>query len=266
MSNIVAPISSSVTKPGDGYVQSFARGLAVIRAFNAQRPQMTLSEVAEVTGLTRAGARRILLTLVQLGYVQSEGRWFRLTPRILELGFSYLSSMPFWNLAEPIMENLAKEAQECCSATVLDGSDIVYVMRIPTRRVMSVNLGIGSRLPAYCSAMGRILLAGLSAEELDAVLQHTDLVAYTPSTLVDPTALKAEIGQCRAQQWCLVDQELETGLVAIAVPILDRGGRTVAALNLSGQAHRISAEQMRHDLLPLLQQAAEKINELMRRV
>src|SRR5690606_20534022 len=266
MSNTVETSPSSTAKPGDGYVQSLARGLAVIRAFNAERPQMTLSEVAEVTGLTRAGARRILLTLVQLGYVHAEGRWFRLTPRILELGFAYLSSMPFWNLAEPIMEGLAKTAEECCSATVLDGTDIVYVMRIPTRRVMSVNLGIGSRLPAYCSAMGRVLLAGLPEAELDEVLRQTDLVAYTPSTRVEPGALKQAIAQCRAQQWCLVDQELETGLVAIAVPILDRGGRTVAALNLSGQAHRISAQQMETELLPLLQQAAEKINELMRRI
>ncbi|GGX22246.1 IclR family transcriptional regulator [Pigmentiphaga litoralis] len=253
-------------RPGDAYVQSFARGLSVIRAFNARRAAMTLTEVAEVSGLTRAGARRILLTLVQLGYMTNEGRLFRLTPRILELGFAYLTSMPFWDLAEPIMEALAAEVHESCSATVLDDVDIVYVLRIPTGKIMSINLGIGSRLPAYCSAMGRVLLAGLPDEQIDAVLKRSDLRAHTPLTLVDPVQLKQAILDVRKQGWSLVNQELETGLVAISVPILDRNGRTVAALNLSGQAHRITADQMRERLLPPLLAAADRINALMKRV
>jgi IclR family pca regulon transcriptional regulator len=253
-------------RPGDAYVQSFARGLSVIRAFNARRAAMTLTEVAEVSGLTRAGARRILLTLVQLGYMTNEGRLFRLTPRILELGFAYLTSMPFWDLAEPIMEALAADVHESCSATVLDDVDIVYVLRIPTGKIMSINLGIGSRLPAYCSAMGRVLLAGLPDEQIDAVLKRSDLRAHTPLTLVDPVQLKQAILDVRKQGWSLVNQELETGLVAISVPILDRNGRTVAALNLSGQAHRITADQMRERLLPPLLAAADRINALMKRV
>ncbi|RZS84587.1 IclR family transcriptional regulator [Pigmentiphaga kullae] len=263
---VSAGAESDAVKPSDAYVQSFARGLAVIRAFNAERPAMTLTEVAEAAGLTRAGARRILLTLVQLGYVAAEGRQFRLTPRILELGFAYLTSMPFWDLAEPIMEQLTNEAHQSCSATVLDGTDIVYVLRIPTGRIMSINLGIGSRLPAYCSAMGRVLLAGLADAEIDAALARSDLRAHTPLTVTDPAQLKAAILKVREQGWSLVDRELETGLVAIAAPIRDRSGRTVAALNLSGQAHLVTARQMQDELLPLLSRAAERINDLMKRV
>ncbi|CPO14497.1 IclR family transcriptional regulator [Burkholderia pseudomallei] len=134
-------------KPGDSYVQSFARGLAVIRAFDAEHPEQTLTEVASATGLTRAGARRILLTLQTLGYVEADGRLFRLTPKILDLGFAYLTSMPFWNLAEPVMEQLSARIHESCSAAVLDRTEIVYVLRVPTHKIMTINLSIGSRLP-----------------------------------------------------------------------------------------------------------------------
>lgn len=158
------PHSSSDTpspQPGDSYVRSFARGLEVIRSFSQKAPTQTLSEVAQRTGLTRAGARRILLTLQALGYVDSDGRQFRLTPRILDLGFAYLSSMPFWSLAEPEMESLADEIGESCSAAVLEGTDVVYVLRVHTHKIMRTSLGVGSRLPAYCTALGRVLLAGL---------------------------------------------------------------------------------------------------------
>src|SRR3990167_2972104 len=136
--------ADAAPRPGDSYVQSFARGLAVIRSFDARAPQQTLTEVAQRTGLTRAGARRILLTLEGLGYVSSQGRQFSLTPKILDLGFAYLSSQPLWNLAEPVMEKLVEEVKESCSAAVLDGADIVYVLRVPTHKIMSINLGIGS--------------------------------------------------------------------------------------------------------------------------
>ena len=148
----------SAPAPGDNYVQSFARGLEVIRSFNAQAQQQTLSEVAASTGLTRAGARRILLTLQTLGYVDGDGKYFHLTPRILELGFAYLSSLPIWNLAEPVMERLADQVKESCSAAVLDRSDIVYVLRVHTHKIMSLNLGVGSRLPAYCTSLGLSLI------------------------------------------------------------------------------------------------------------
>ena len=148
-------------QPSDSYVQSFARGLSVIRAFGPDRAQMTLSEVAAVTGLRRAGARRILLTLEHLGYVTVEDRRFALTPRILELGYAYLSATPLWNLALPYMEEVAEQTRESCSVSVLEGADVVYILRLSTHKVMTINLAVGSRLPAWVTSMGRVLLAGL---------------------------------------------------------------------------------------------------------
>ena len=249
--------------PGDSYVQSFARGLEVIRSFRAAAPAQTLSEVAAHTGLTRAGARRILLTLQTLGYVQSDGRLFRLTPRILDLGFAYLSSMPIWNLAEPAMEALRDEVKESCSAAVLDATDIVYVLRVPTHKIMSITLGVGSRLPAYCTSMGRVLLADLPDDEVMARLRASDLRAMTRSTLTDPDALLARVRLARRQGWCLVNQELEEGLISLAVPITNRSGRTVAALNISGQANRTNTKVAQEDLLPALQEAARRISGLL---
>lgn len=212
-------------KPSDSYVQSFARGLSVIRAFNAERPAQTLSEVAEATGLTRAGARRILLTLVSLGYVSFEGRLFRLTPKILDLGFAYLTSMPFWNLAEPVMEELVQTVHESCSASVLDGTEIVYVLRVPTQKIIALNLSVGSRLPAFCTSMGRVLLSGLPEERLDIVLRESDRRARTQRTVTDVDALKAIVAGVRQQGWALVDQELEEGLISLSTPIRNRGRR-----------------------------------------
>src|SRR3989344_4139235 len=222
-------------KPSDSYVQSFARGLEVIRSFSAATPQQTLSEVAVQTGLTRAGARRILLTLQTLGYVETDGKLFRLSPRILDLGFAYLSSLPIWNLAEPVMEDLVEEVRESSSAAVLDGLDIVYVLRVPTHKIMRTTLGVGSRLPACWTSMGRMLLAGLPDDEL----------------------------QARQQDWCLVNQELEEGLISIAAPLTNRTGQTVAALNISGQANRTSAAVMQERLLPTLLSAARTISRMM---
>lgn len=250
-------------KPGDSYVQSFARGLDVIRSFSGAAPRQTLTEVAGRTGLTRAGARRILLTLQTLGYVECEGKLFTLTPRILDLGFAYLSSMPMWNLAEPAMEALADQVKESCSAAVLDGSDIVYVLRVPTRKIMKIALGVGSRLPACCTSLGRVLLAGLPDDEVARRLAAAPLVAHTRHTITDPAALLAKVQQARRQGWAQVNQELEEGLVSIAAPITNRGGRVVAALNVSGQANRTSARQMQERMLPPLLAAAQSISRLL---
>lgn len=257
------PAALASPTPGDAYVQSFARGLQVIRCFSAEAPQQTLSEVAERSGLSRAGARRILLTLQALGYVGSEGRLFRLTPRILDLGFAYLSSMPIWNLAEPAMQALATEVGESCSAGVLEGSDIVYVLRVPTRKIMSIGLGVGSRLPAYCTSMGRMLLAGLDDAQALALLEASQLQPLTRHTLTEPEQVLTRIRQARKQGWCLVDQELEEGLVSLAAPLSDRSGRTIAALNISGQANRSSARQMQETMLPALREAAARISALL---
>ena len=250
-------------QPGDAYVQSFARGLEVIRAFSANAPCQTLTEVASRSGLSRAGARRILLTLTHLGYVRNVGKLFSLTPRILDLGFAYLSSMPIWNLAEPVMQALVEKVKESCSAAVLDSTDIVYVLRMPTHKIMSISLGVGSRLPAHCTSMGRVLLSALPEDQLMACLAASSITARTRHTLTDTSALLHEIAQVRVQGWSLVDQELEEGLVSMAAPIINRAGQTVAALNVSGQANRTSATTMRDTMLPALLAAAATVSGLL---
>jgi len=258
-----SPTAEAAPRPGDSYVQSFARGLEVIRSFSAQAPRQTPSQVAAASGLTRAGARRILLTLQTLGYVETDGKLFSLTPRILDLGFAYLSSMPIWNRAEPVMEALVQQVQESCSAAVLDATDIVYVMRVPTHKIMSISLGVGSRLPAYCTSMGRLLLAGLDEDDLRARLVASAPAALTKHTVTDIDVLLSKIAQARRQRWCLVNQELEEGLISIAAPVINRAGRTVAALNITGQANRTSAKVMQETMLPALLAAAQKISGML---
>ena len=265
MANAATPLTSAVThpKPGDAYVQSFARGLEVIRSFSASAPCQTLTEVAVRSGLSRAGARRILLTLEHLGYVRSDGKLFSLTPRILDLGFAYLSSMPIWNLAEPVMQTLARQVKESCSAAVLDGTDIVYVLRVSTHKIMSISLGVGSRLPAHCTSMGRMLLSALPEDQLLACLAASSITARTRYTLTNTDALLHEIAQVRCQGWSLVDQELEEGLVSMAAPISNRAGQIIAALNISGQANRTSAKTMQNTMLPALLAAAATVSSLL---
>lgn len=257
-------LTSDQPKPGDSYVQSFARGLAVLRSFGADAPAQTLTEVAERAALTRAGARRILLTLLHLGYVATEGRLFRLTPKVLELGFAYLSSLPVWTQAQPVMEDLVESLRQSCSAAVLDGDEIVYILRVPAHKIMSINLGVGSRLPAYCTSMGRVLLAGSPPVTLRARLNEMARTRHTPHTIVDPAQLEAAIVQVRVQGWSLVREELEPGLVSMAAPIVDRNGRVVAAINISGQANNPSPTQLLETCLPALLAAAAKINILVR--
>lgn len=262
MANTASP-SATAPKPGDTYVQSFARGLEVIRSFSASAPRQTLTEVAGRSGLTRAGARRILLTLEHLGYVHNDGKLFSLTPRILDLGFAYLSSMPIWNLAEPVMQSLVEQVKESCSAAVLDGTDIVYVLRVSTHKIMSISLGVGSRLPAHCTSMGRMLLSALPEDQMLACLDRSNLLARTRYTLTDRAALVEEVARVRQQGWSLVDQELEEGLVSMAAPITNRTGQTIAALNISGQANRTSAKAMQDTMLPALLAAAATVSQML---
>ena len=251
-------------KPGDGFVQSFARGLEVIRSFSADSTSQTLSEVAAQTGLTRAGARRILLTLQTLGYVHSDGKYFELTPRILDLGFAYLSSQPLWNLAMPLMEQLAESVQESCSAGVLDGLEVVYVARIHTHKIMSTNLGVGSRLPAFWTSMGRVLLSGLPQDQLQALLDTCPREAYTRHTLLEDVNLLAAIAKVRTQGWALINQELEEGLITVAAPLRNAQGHIVAAINVSGQANRTNAEEMQTRILPNLMRTVQGVSQLLR--
>ncbi|SEK99304.1 transcriptional regulator, IclR family [Roseateles sp. YR242] len=250
-------------KPGDSYVQSFARGLSVIRAFGAEAPRQTLTEVAKRCGLTRAGARRILLTLQTLGYVRAEGRLFELTPKILDLGFAYLSSQPLWQFAEPQMLQLTAELKESCSIAVLDANDIVFVMRTPTRKILNEALGVGSRLPAWSTSLGRVLLAALPPEELEPRLAAIPLSANTPHTLRSHEELRAAIEQVRHQGWCLLDQELEEGLVSLAVPIQGRQGRVIAAINISTQTSRTSPQLLLEQGLAKLQETAQNLSRLL---
>ena len=258
------PEAPTLAAPGDSFVQSFARGLAVIRSFSAEAPSQTLSEVAARAGMTRAGARRILLTLQTLAYVEQQDKRFRLTPKILDLGFAYLSSLPLWHLAEPTMSRLVGDVKESCSAAVLDGSEIVYVLRVPTRKIMSINLGIGSRLPAYCTSMGRVLLAGLPPAQVTQILGKTDLPKLTRHTITKPPALAKLVDAARKQQWCLVCEELEEGLISLSVPVLDRSGHCVAAMNISSQLNRTPPAHMIEQFLPKLQAAAAEISSLLR--
>lgn len=250
-------------RPSDSYVQSFARGLEVLRSFGAEAPSQTLSECAERVGLTRAGARRILLTLQTLGYVEQDGRQFRLTPRVLELGFAYLSAQPWWHLAQPVMEELTRDLRESSSAAVLDGDDIVYVLRVPAHRIMSINLGVGTRLPAYCTSMGRVLLAALPEDERARRVGAMTLTARTPRTVTDRDALLDVLARVRRQGWALIDQELELGLLSLAAPIRDRSGRVVAAVNVSGQAQHTTVDHMMGEYLPRLLATADRISAMM---
>lgn len=258
--------AASDTLTSDTFVQSFARGLAVITAFDAEHPELTLSDVARRAGLPRAAARRFLLTLETIGYVRSDGRTFALTPRVLELGFSYISALSLPEIVQPNLEALSREVDESVSAAVLDETDIVYVARVPTRRIMSVRITIGTRFPAYATSMGRVLLGGLPDASLEAVLEASDLRDLTGRTLTDRSALADEVRSVREQGWSLVDGELEPGLRSIAVPLHARDGRVVAALNVSTSATRDSIDHVRDAYLPPLLRAAEAIDAELRLV
>jgi IclR family pca regulon transcriptional regulator len=251
-------------RPGDTYVQSFARGLSVLRSFGADAPAQTLSEVAQRTGLTRAGARRILLTLQGLGYVESRGRQFRLTARTLELGFAYLSSLPLWNLAEPVVETLATAAGGRCAAAVLDGDEIVEVLQVSAAGLARTMPGSSSRLPAFCTASGRVLLASLSPAECRARLDAAPRRAFTTRTLTAVDRLDDAIALARRQRWCLVDGEFHEGALALAAPVVDRSDRTIAALEVGGDAGRYTAAQMQEQVLAPLCEAAARLSELVR--
>nr|WP_285582072.1 IclR family transcriptional regulator C-terminal domain-containing protein [Herbidospora sp. NBRC 101105] len=226
--------------PADTPVQSLARGLAVLTALGG-----TLSEIAEATGLARATARRALLTLVELGYAVKTGNRFVALPRVLELGYARLSSLTLGELATPHLAALAEAVGESASVAVLDGTDIRYVARAPAYKIMSVDITVGTRFPAYATSMGRVLLAD------DADLGHP--VALTPRTVTDPERLRALIRRARADGYAIVEDELEEGLRALAVPIRDRGGRVVAAVNVA------MTGQVRPGLLAHLQATAHAV-------
>lgn len=245
------------------YVQSLERGLAVIKAFDAQHPSLTLSDVARSTGLTRAAARRFLLTLTELGYVRFDGKNFALRPRVLELGYSYLSALSLPEIARPHMEELVASVHESCSMSVLDGHEIVYVARVPTRRIMTVSINVGTSFPAYATAMGRVLLAFQDPAWLDEYFISVRLKPLTRNTVIDAVELRDLLAEIREQGWALVDQELEEGLRSIAVPVRVSGA-VVAAVNVSAHANRGNATSALEDLLPPLRDAVTLVEEDLR--
>ena len=246
------------------FVQSLERGLAVIRAFDDEHRELALSDVARATGLTRAAARRFLLTLVKLGYVHFADGRFSLRPRVLDLGYAYLSSLSLPEVAQPHMEALVAKVNESSSVSVLDDTDVVYVVRVPTRRIMSITLAVGTRLPAYATSMGRVMLAGLSDEELDERLARIEIRPLTARTVKDDSALRDAILNARKQGYAMVDQELEEGLRSAAVPIRGASGEVTAALNVSVHASRASMSVLRRGFLPHALEAAAAIEDDLR--
>ncbi len=240
-------------------MQSLDRGLAVIRAFGPDRERLSLSDVARATGLTRAAARRFLLTLVKLGYVRSDGREFSLRPRVLELGYAYLSGLAMPEVAAPHLEELVARLHESSSISVLDGHHIVYVARVPTKRIMTVAISVGTRFPAYATSMGRVLLAAMSPQELERYLAEATFEPFTSRTVTNPDQLREIVREVARQGYAIVDQELEEGLRAIAAPIRGAAGTVTAAINVSTHASRVSPEALRADLLPALLDTARQI-------
>lgn len=245
-------------------IHGLVRGLAVIECFDEENARLSITEVAQRTGLERATARRCLLTLVHLGYAAYDGKFFQLTPRVLNLGHTYLSATPLPRLIQPFLEELARDTSESTSAAMLEGTDILYVARASTRRVMSINLAPGARLPAYCTSMGRTLLAALPPQEARAILDRSDLVAYTDRTKADIAGITTELAVVAAQGFAVIDQELELGLCSIAVPLYNASGRVVAAINIGAQTARASTSYMIANFLPLMRKIQAELRPILR--
>ena len=251
------PRSSS---DGGERLEQLERAMAVLESFDGDHPAMTLSEVAELTGMTRAAARRILLTLRSLGFLKSDGREFSLTPKVLNLGWNYVASLGVDEIARPVIADLVKRLNESCSMSTLDLPNVVYVARVHPQRVMTMGGGVGSRLPASTTAAGRVLLAALDDAALDEYLAGRPLRQYTPRTITDPDRFRAVLAEVRDQGYCLVDQELEIGLLALSVPVTGRDGRTSAAVSVSSSAARMTPAHFRRECLPPLREAASQIS------
>lgn len=254
-----APTPDGSQARNSDFVQSLDRGLAVIRAFGPDRERLSLSEVARATGLTRAAARRFLLTLVKLGYVRSDGREFSLRPRVLELGYAYLSGLALPEVAAPHLEELVARLHESSSISILDGHHVVYVARVPTKRIMTVAISVGTRFPAYATSMGRVLLAAMSESELDRYLAEATFEPFTSRTVTDPDRLRTIVHEVARLGYAIVDQELEEGLRAVAAPIRGAPDVGTAAINVSAHASRVSLATMRTELLPALLETVRQI-------
>ena len=259
-------MDDQVLRPGDrDYVGALASGLEVLQAFDAEHPRMTLSELATRTDMDRAKARRFLLTLHALGFVKRNGRQFELTPRVLQLGYAYQSSNQYRAVIQQYLEDVTAELGESSSLAVLDGDDVVYVVRSSARhRLMAITLSVGTRLPAAYTSMGRVLLAQLPEAELEAFLARVKLEPFTASSITDANALEKDITKVRKQGYSIVDQELDSGLRSAAVPVFAGNGELLGAINISTNAARVGMDTLVGVYLPRLQQAAEAVRRTTR--
>lgn len=238
---------------------SFARGLAVLRAFEGGRGPLSVSDAARHTGMSRAAARRCLHTLTVLGYAVPTGAGFELTPAVLSLGYAYLGSNPIVRVAQPVLERISARVHESCSLAMLDDLEIVYVARAATQRILSIAISVGTRLPAACTSMGRVLVAFGDDASRERFLSRAPLTAHTPHTIVDRAQLAAELDRVRRQGYALVDQELELGLRSLAVPVQRSDGRIVAAINVGAHVGRFDRQGLLRDILPALREGAAEI-------
>ena len=245
-------------------VQSIKRGMDVIKAFNLGHPRMTLSQISQITGLTRATSRRFLLTLTELGYIGNDDRYFYLQPKLLELGYSYLTSLSFDDVVQKHLNILAGSLQESASASVLEFPNIVYVARASINRVINIGLSVGSKLPAIQTSMGRVMLSQLPPKTLDDYLVGTKPILTTEYSLKTMKEIRSEILKVSQQGWCLIDQELELGLRSIAVPIGTHINNIFAAINIAVPASRVSVKQIKEHILPELLATAQSINKEIR--
>jgi IclR family pca regulon transcriptional regulator len=257
----IAEEIDALTDPS--FMTSLARGLAVLRAFSDSRRALTIAQISQKTGIPRAAVRRCLHTLKQLGYAEAEMNNFSLRPKVLTLGYSYLSSTPLAVSSQPYLNNISRALNESCSLAVLDDSEVLYIARSATSRVMSVALNAGSRLPAYCTSLGRVMLAHLDPDELDAYFARTKLRPMTERTVVSQKRLREILAGVRQQGYAINDEELELGLRSIAVPVRGASGKVLAALNVGAQAARVSTLQMETEFLPVLQRGAQELSILL---
>ncbi|MDB5764672.1 MAG: IclR family transcriptional regulator [Herminiimonas sp.] len=257
----IAEEISALTDPS--FMTSLARGLAVVRAFSDQRRSLTIAQISHKTGIPRAAVRRCLYTLKQLGYADSEANNFSLKPKVLTLGYSYLSSTPLTVSAQPCLNGISRTLNESCSLAVLDDNEVLYVSRSATSRVMSVALNTGSRLPAYCTSLGRVMLAHMPDQALKTYLEQIKLRAYTERTVVSPKRLNEILAGVRRAGYAIVEEELEVGLRSIAVPVRGASGAVLAALNVGAQATRVTSRQMEHEFLPVLLKGSQELSVLL---
>lgn len=243
------------------FMTSLARGLAVINAFQERKRHLTIAQISHRTEIPRAAVRRCLYTLMKLGYVTTDGRTYSLLPKVLTLGHAYLSSTPLAVSAQPYLDRLSEQLHEACNLATLEGEQVLYLARsaIP-QRLISVDLSVGSRLPAYCTSMGRILLAALDDDQLQDYLAHAELLPKTSRTLHTPEALWECLQRVRQQGWCIVDQELEQGLRSLAVPVYDSAGHVLAAMNISTHASRVPVAELEKRFLPLMLSASRELS------